>query len=179
MSPTSYGQSIVTQPCVSPLRGRMRGGAGVRRRALRVLVVTSWLMVLTTALGLISAQPTFATVIDNGTIQLGINDAAHLIEPGGVGLRFLLSTATSNESLAHGCACEGWGVSGSFQDPDGTVTFSGYAQVHDGPGTSDVGVVGLTVQSPVVTGEGTQPNSTGRELRKPFGTNRTPPFVWA
>src|ERR1700741_223846 len=173
MSSRSYGQSIVAPPRVSPLRDRMwaLGGAGVWRRAIRVLVVTSWLVSLAPALGLISAQPSFATVIDNGTIQLGINDAAHLIEPGGVGLRFLLSTASSNESLAHGCACEGWGVSGSFQDPDGTVTFSGYAQVPDGPGNSDVGVVGLTVQPPVVTGEGTQPNSNGRELRSVVRTS--------
>lgn len=174
MSSESYGQSIVAQPRVSPARCRMSalGGDGVWRRALRLLVVTSWLTVLVTAGGLAGAPPALATVIDNGTIQIGINDAAHLIELGGVGLRFLLSTASDKESLAHGCSCEGWGVSGTFDDIDsGTVSFSGYAQVHNGPSPAAVGVVGLTVQTPVVTGEGTQGNSNGRELKSVVTTS--------
>lgn len=44
--------------------------------------------------------------IDNGTIQLGINDFGTLVR-GGVGLTFI---PTDAEALAPGCACEGWGV---------------------------------------------------------------------
>ncbi len=46
-------------------------------------------------------------VIDNGTIQLGINDFGTLITPGQIGLTYL---PTSTEALAPGCDCEGWGI---------------------------------------------------------------------
>ena len=69
-----------------------------------------------------------AGIIDNGTVQLGINPAGHLNVPGGppssgtgttvVGLRYL---PTGAESTAPGCACEGWGVA------DGIRRISGYA----------------------------------------------------
>ena len=58
-----------------------------------------------------------AAIIDNGTIQMGVDDYGQLNVPGGVsspvsgtssvGLRHL---ETGFESTAHGCLCEGWGV---------------------------------------------------------------------
>ena len=56
-------------------------------------------------------------IIDNGTIQLGVDELGQLNIPGGVpspvsattdvGLRHL---PTGNEATSHGCLCEGWGV---------------------------------------------------------------------
>jgi hypothetical protein len=54
-------------------------------------------------------------IIDNGTIQLGVDNFGQLNIPGpssaggtpNVGLRFL---GTNNEATAAGCLCEGWGV---------------------------------------------------------------------
>ena len=46
-------------------------------------------------------------VIDNGVIQLGINEFGTLITPGQIGLTYL---PTNTEALAPGCDCEGWGV---------------------------------------------------------------------
>lgn len=58
-----------------------------------------------------------ASVIDNGTVQLGVESQGQLGTPGEisspvegqsmVGLRYL---PTGNESLTHGCLCEGWGA---------------------------------------------------------------------
>ena len=73
-------------------------------------------------------------VIDNGTIQLGVNCEGHLnVRPeesmpsaGGtdeVGLRFL---PTNNESTAPGCLCEGWGAG------DATSGVSGGANEEEG-----------------------------------------------
>lgn len=79
-----------------------------------------------------------AAFIDNGTIQLGVNDEGHLNIPGGspslggttdVGLRFL---PTGAEATAPGCLCEGWGVA------IGELGIAGYANV------SVDGVVNLT-----------------------------------
>src|SRR6267378_3717622 len=95
----------------------------------RAFVVKTAVMMLVTAIALSCAPSSFAAVISNGTIQLGVNDAAHLIVQSGdpfIGLRFLLSTETNKESLANGCFCEGWGVSGSFPATEGTTSFSGY-----------------------------------------------------
>ena len=59
----------------------------------RALVLTSSLIALmsTTA----SAQ----VVIDNGTIQLGINPAGNLVT-GGIGLTFLTTTAASGQTAS-------------------------------------------------------------------------------
>lgn len=46
-------------------------------------------------------------IIDNGTVQLGINPQGNLVT-GGIGLLFI---PTSGDALTPGCACEGWGVS--------------------------------------------------------------------
>jgi len=69
------------------------------------------------ALALSSTTAFAATIIDNGIIQLGVDDFGQLNVPGGtpsaadgttdVGLRFL---PTGNEATSHGCLCEGWGV---------------------------------------------------------------------
>lgn len=69
-------------------------------------------------------------VIDNGTVQLGINPRGNLVT-GGIGLTFL---PTSGETLAPGCACEGWGIadlaSGAFGMAGQTFGFENI-----GPGT--------------------------------------------
>jgi hypothetical protein len=51
-------------------------------------------------------------IIDNGTVQLGVNPAGQLIVGSTVGLTFLPSVdaGISGEALAPGCDCEGWGV---------------------------------------------------------------------
>jgi hypothetical protein len=81
------------------------------------------------------------SIVDNGTIQLGVDDYGQLNVPGGtpspvtgttsVGLRYL---PTGNESTSHGCLCEGWGVgigeTGAF-----------------GSANNDDGVFGLTAVS--------------------------------
>jgi hypothetical protein len=61
--------------------------------------------------------PVSPNMINNGVVQLGINNQGHLNVPGGlpssgvgttvVGLRFL---PTGAEATAPGCLCEGWGV---------------------------------------------------------------------
>jgi hypothetical protein len=87
-------------------------------------------------------------IIDNGTIQLGINPFGELIvggEGGGIGLTFL---PTGGEALAPGCFCEGWGVA-DF----GVGTGFGRSQSNgnSGTGTSTI----------VVSGAGTDGASTG------------------
>ncbi|MBW4687059.1 MAG: hypothetical protein KME40_18610 [Komarekiella atlantica HA4396-MV6] len=80
------------------------------------------------SLGLITSANA-ASIISNGTIQLGINDQGHLNVSGGtpslggvtdVGLRFL---PTGAEATAPGCLCEGWGVA------DAITGLTGYANV--------------------------------------------------
>nr|RNJ65358.1 MAG: PTPA-CTERM sorting domain-containing protein [Leptolyngbya sp. IPPAS B-1204] len=66
-----------------------------------------------------TAEARAAAIIDNGTIQLGVDDFGQLNIPGppsavgtpSVGLRFL---PTNNEATAAGCLCEGWGVADSI-----------------------------------------------------------------
>ncbi|MDZ7752610.1 MAG: PEP-CTERM sorting domain-containing protein [Gammaproteobacteria bacterium] len=82
-----------------------------------------------------------AAIIDNGTIQLGVDDLGQLnpLSPLGVaspvtgttvvGLRYL---PTGNESTSHGCLCEGWGV--GIADGGGTEIASGSANNASGTG---------------------------------------------
>jgi hypothetical protein len=82
-----------------------------------------------TLLATIVGQPAAyaASIIENGTIQIGVGDAGQLGTLGGVaspvegeddvGLRFI---PTGNEALAHGCICEGWGAG------NGTTRTYGY-----------------------------------------------------
>jgi hypothetical protein len=46
-------------------------------------------------------------IIDNGTVQLGINADGTLVTPSQIGLTYLPS---GGEALAPGCDCEGWGI---------------------------------------------------------------------
>lgn len=74
--------------------------------------------------------PHHSAIIDNGVVQLGINDQGHLNLGGGtpssgtgttvVGLRYL---PTNAESTAPGCLCEGWGAA------DATSGATGYANI--------------------------------------------------
>ena len=73
--------------------------------------------VLALAFGLAAPLTAGAAIIDNGTIQLGVDTLGQLNVGGGtpspvsgttvVGLRHM---ATGNEATSHGCLCEGWGV---------------------------------------------------------------------
>jgi len=127
----------------------------------RRLMKTVLLIALTIAAATAShAGHAAAAIIDNGTVQLGINSEGHLNVPGGtasfqngttdVGLRFI---PTNGEATAPGCLCEGWGAANADA---ATVTFAGYANV-----STDHGAVGLTLVSAVTTGTGTKPESTG------------------
>lgn len=64
---------------------------------------------ITALMALMAHGASAQVIIDNGTIQLGINPAGNLVTSG-IGLTFLTTTAASGEALAPGCACEGWGV---------------------------------------------------------------------
>ena len=94
--------------------------------------------VAATAVGLALSTTAHAAIVDNGTIQLGIDLYGQLNVSGGVaspventtpvGLRYL---PTGNEATSHGCLCEGWGVgigdtgeSGSVNNDDGVVNLS-------------------------------------------------------
>lgn len=85
------------------------------------------------ALGLAFASPAQAgAILDNGTIQIGVNDEGHLNTPfagdplgiGTMGLRYKPTGAASTEP---GCRCEGWGVS------NGTIS-GGFNVDSGGPG---------------------------------------------
>ena len=90
-----------------------------------------------TALALLAGSASAQAIIDNGTIQLGVDEFGQLNVPGGapsavdgetvVGLRYL---PTGNESTSHGCLCEGWGV--GVADAFGAPTDSGSANNDDG-----------------------------------------------
>lgn len=88
-------------------------------------------------------------IIDNGTIQLGINDNGELIT-GGVGITFIpsLGNPEGGDGIEPGCACEGWGIA-----DDGVGTGFGASQSNGSSGTG--------TSTLVVSGTGTQPNSTG------------------
>jgi hypothetical protein len=118
---------------------------------LRSLGIAAWLIALMIAgvLGL-EVRPGLAqpapVIIDNGTVQMGINPEGHLDVPGGtpalqngttnVGLRYI---PTNGESTAPGCLCEGWGVANADGD---SGSFAGYANI-----ATDGGVVGLVVEA--------------------------------
>lgn len=71
------------------------------------------------SVGFAASSANASAIIDNGTIQLGVDDLGQLNptdilgDPSPVegetvvGLRFM---PTGNESTSHGCLCEGWGV---------------------------------------------------------------------
>ncbi len=77
------------------------------------MIYSKWLALA--ALTVLPSMGLAASVIDNGTIQLGVDDYGQLNVPGSasaggttyVGLRYM---PTNNDSTAPGCICEGWGV---------------------------------------------------------------------
>ncbi|PKQ12695.1 MAG: hypothetical protein CVT70_07160 [Alphaproteobacteria bacterium HGW-Alphaproteobacteria-1] len=87
----------------------------------------SSLLLATSVAALMSSSASAQVIIDNGTIQLGINPAGNLVV-GSIGLTFLDTTAASGEVLAPGCACEGWGVAdlstGAFAEAGQSFGFS-------------------------------------------------------
>lgn len=92
-------------------------------------------------------------VIDNGTVQLGINPAGDLVNNvagQGIGLTYLPSVAAggSGEALAPGCYCEGWGI--------GDLTTGEY-----GMSGASFGQYGITSQTVTASGTGTDSHSTG------------------
>ncbi|HEX4964986.1 MAG TPA: hypothetical protein VF173_29530 [Thermoanaerobaculia bacterium] len=91
-------------------------------------------------------------IIDNGTVQLGINQEGdlNLADPMSgaiVGLRYI---PTNADATSPGCLCEGWGAADFLSS-----TF-GFANRAEGGGNQ------LTPISFAASGTGTQPGSTGR-----------------
>lgn len=95
-------------------------------------------------------------VIDNGTIQLGINEFGTLITPGQIGLTYL---PTSTEALAPGCDCEGWGIAdlgvagfdfgrsqsnGNSGTGTSTLTFGGAGTVASSDGSTAIATTDIT-----------------------------------
>ena len=123
-------------------------------------------------------------IIDNGTVQLGINPEGHLNVEGGVpssagptsgptsvvGLRYV---PTNAESTAPGCLCEGWGVSDGDEEAG---TFSGWANRNEVAGTPPLpvrGVHNLILQEAKVTNKKghTAPLSVGSAFRSVVTTS--------
>jgi uncharacterized protein YhjY with autotransporter beta-barrel domain len=104
---------------------------------------------------IVAAVPAVATaqvIIDNGTVQLGINPAGNLITDG-IGLTFIPSLTNPEaenrgEALAPGCDCEGWGL--------GDLTTGSY-----GMAGQSFGFRGINTSSVTASGTGTQPASVG------------------
>jgi hypothetical protein len=94
------------------------------------------------ATGALTFTLSASAIIDNGTIQLGVNSLGHLNVPGTepssqgvteVGLRYL---PTNAEGTAPGCLCEGWGAA------DAVTHVTGYAS--EAEGVSNLALVGFT-----------------------------------
>ncbi|XYI02416.1 thrombospondin type 3 repeat-containing protein [Sorangium sp. So ce1128] len=89
--------------------------------------------------GIGDACDTCGAIIDNGSVQLGVNCQGHLNVPfpedplglGAMGLRFL---STTNPSVEPGAQAEGWGVG------DATSGVTGFANV-----SADYGAVNMTI----------------------------------
>lgn len=92
-----------------------------------------------------------SVIIDNGTIQMGVNAFGTLITPGSnIGLIYI---PTGGDALAPGCACEGWGIA-DLDAPD-----SGFGR-SESNGNSGAGSAVLTF-----SGAGTLTNSIGNSAR--------------
>ena len=94
---------------------------------------------------------TSPVIIDNGTVQLGVNPAGQLIHsPLQIGLTFLpsLDAGLRAESLAPGCDCEGWGIA--------DMTTGAFGEAGQAFGISNV----FDAQV-LVSGTGTRANSDG------------------
>ncbi|MFC5703473.1 OmpL47-type beta-barrel domain-containing protein [Cohnella faecalis] len=112
-----------------------------RRKAVKTIVSLVAILVLSIAMAL----PAYAAIIDNGTVQLGINPEGHFNVEGGteslpsdsttaVGLRYI---PTNGEATAPGCFCEGWGVANADA---ATGIFAGFANI-----ATDGGAKGLVL----------------------------------
>src|SRR5437867_3222299 len=140
----------------------------------RALMVASVVLVAGAAL---SGAPAVAAIIDNGTVQLGINDTGNLdvlgvsgattgsMEVGTteVGLRYI---PTNGDALAPGCFCEGWGVAdaGTTSIP----SFAGYVNL-----SADSGAHDLIVQAGTgvtVTSGKSRPDSSGSAFKSVVAT---------
>ena len=107
-----------------------------------------------------------SAIIDNGVIQLGVNDQGHLNMPGGtrssgtgttfVGLRYM---PTNAEATAPGCLCEGWGAA------DATTGTSGYANEARWPRVANMQVVSFVSDASTATSIVDIPNSASPLLR--------------
>ncbi|MBI4628441.1 MAG: tandem-95 repeat protein [Candidatus Rokubacteria bacterium] len=160
------GCDFLSQPGMPGLSTRRRG---IPSASANFGLVVWLALMIAAGIAASGAAPASAAIIDNGTVQLGINDAGHLIVPETqIGLRYIPS---GGESLAPGCDCEGWGVANA---DTATTTFAGYAQIHDGPSNTPVGVVGLIVQSETgvtVASGHTQENSVGSAFKSVVTTS--------
>jgi hypothetical protein len=89
-------------------------------------------------------------IIDNGTVQLGINADGTLVTPSQIGLTYLPS---GGEALAPGCDCEGWGIIdlSNTANKFGVSPPGGNSTVNAGNGTATI----------TVSGTGTNGASTG------------------
>jgi hypothetical protein len=99
--------------------------------------------------GLLVSAAHSQTIIDNGTVALGVNPEGNLIF-GGVGLTFI---PTNGEALAPGCDCEGWGATDFGTDFFGKAGESfGDANLFDAMLTVDgVGTFGGSTGSSAVS----------------------------
>jgi chitodextrinase len=129
--------SIATLPKKSPWTGV---------RANTVLAILAVASILALPAGA-SAE---GVVIDNGTVQLGVNQTGELNVFGTpsaqgtnyVGLRLM---STNNDSTSPGCLCEGWGVA----DPATGTT--GYADIAEGTANVNLDLFNATPQTAAST----------------------------
>ncbi|HEV2057648.1 MAG TPA: Ig-like domain repeat protein, partial [Methylomirabilota bacterium] len=152
------------------LMGKVLEGRKKRRQVKSRSVELAALLTLLTFVGILasgvrSASAGTAAIIDNGTVQMGINPAGDLNVPGGtpsgpssvtttVGLRYI---PTNADALSPGCLCEGWGVANADA---ATVTFGGAANESTNPFAPGLVVVDALTGVTVTTGK-TRAESVG------------------
>lgn len=105
----------------------------------------------------IAGQAATQAIIDNGTIQLGVDTLGQLNVGGGepsystgttvVGLRYLVDGERALESTSNGCLCEGWGVG----IVGGEVGYANNASGISGLASESFTTDGLTKATSVVT----------------------------
>ena len=121
-----------------------------RMRSVLVTTATAAACLCLPAPGLANSPDRAGAVVDNGVVQLGINDWGNLNfwQDGNetsdctrsctdvVGLRFLRADRPALESTADGCTCEGWGIA------DAGTGLSGWA--NDSSGYAGLELVSFT-----------------------------------
>ena len=117
-------------------------------------------LVVAGVLGLPTGAAAEGVVIDNGTVQLGVNETGELnvagaTSAGGTGYVGLRLMSTNNDSTSPGCLCEGWGVA------DPATGVSGYADIATGTANinreSFSGTAQTAVSTVTVNDESDQP----------------------